>query len=70
MTQQSWTSELRSALQSWAARRGQPRLNRQMAKRMVVDGVLVNLALALFARCLVASSTQTAAFIVERTLTP
>ncbi len=65
MRQQSWTSELRSALQSWAARRGQPHLNRQMAKRMVVDGVLVNLALALalFARYLVASFTHTSHII-------
>jgi len=61
---------MRSAIRSWAVRRGQPRFNRQMLKRMVVDGILVNLALALalFARYLVASFTQTGAFFVDRAL--
>jgi nucleoside-diphosphate-sugar epimerase len=70
MRQQSWTSELRSAVQSWAARRGQARLTRQNVKRLAVDAVVVNLALAvaLFARYLVASFTQTGAFFVDRDL--
>jgi len=61
MRQQSWTSELRSAVRSWAARRDLRRFNRQMLKPMVVDAILVNLALALalFARYLVASFTHT-----------
>jgi len=39
-----------------------------MLKRMVVDGILVNLPLALFARYLVASFTHTGAFFVDRAL--
>ena len=70
MRQGSWTSELRSTVRDWAARRELQRFNRQMLKRMVVDAVLVNLALALalFARYLVASFTQTGAFFVDRDL--
>jgi nucleoside-diphosphate-sugar epimerase len=70
MGQRSWTSELRSTLKSWAARPEQPRFARQMVKRLLVDGILVNLALALalFARYLVASFIQTGAFFVNQEL--
>jgi len=70
MRQEPWTSKLRSAIQSWAARRELRRINRQMLKRMVVDAVVVNLALALslFARYLVASWTQSGGLFVDQAL--
>ena len=70
MRRRNWTSELRSTVKEWAARRELQPFNRQMLKRMVVDAVLVNLALALalVARYLVASFTQTGGFSVDRAL--
>jgi nucleoside-diphosphate-sugar epimerase len=70
MRRRSWTSELGSTLKSWAAPSEQPRFARQMVKRLLVDGFLVNLALALalFARYLVASFLQTSAFFVNQEL--
>jgi len=70
MRQQSWTSELRSTVKSWASRRDQQRFTRQMVKRLLVDGVVVNLslALALLARYLVAAFTQSGALFVDQPL--
>lgn len=70
MREQRWTTNLKSAINSWSTRRGLSHLNRQMLKRMLVDAALINLSLAvaLFLRYLVASLVQTHALFVDRHL--